>query len=143
VNIRFDVVGPIGISQDAVRSAPRNVVFHGRTTRDSARDWYRQADLFVLPTLSDGFAITQLEAMAYGVPVVATPCCGAVVSDGVDGFIVPPRDAGALVKTFQRYLVEPGLLKGHRTAALEKAKQFSLDRLAANLLALEASLTER
>jgi glycosyltransferase involved in cell wall biosynthesis len=100
---------------------------------------YRQGHVFVLPTISDGFAITQLEAMAHGVPVVATPCCGEVVSHGVDGFVVPPRDAGALAQTFKRYLAEPSLLPAQRRAALEKSKQFTLERLTANLAALEAA----
>ena len=142
-NIRFDVVGPIGISQEAIASAPRNMTFHGRATRDQAANWYRQADLFVLPTLSDGFAITQLEAMAHGLPVVTTPCCGDVVSDGVDGFIIPPRDADALARTLQRYLKEPKLLLEQRIAALEKSKQFTLDHLSANLLRLEAALGDK
>lgn len=139
-NISFDVVGPIGISPDAIASAPRNLAFHGRATRDQTTAWYRQSHLFVLPTLSDGFAITQLEAMAHGLPVVTTPRCGEVVSDGVDGFIVPPRDAEALVRTFQRYLAEPELLKVQRAAALIKARQFTLERLAENLLGLEDGL---
>jgi len=138
--IHFDVVGPIGISPDAVASAPRNFTFHGQATRDQADTWYRKADLFVLPTLSDGFAITQLEAMSHGLPVITTPCCGEVVSDGVDGFIVPPRDAEALAKTFLRYLAEPGLLREQQQAAVEKAKQFTLNRLAGNLLSLETAL---
>jgi len=62
-NIQFDVVGPVGISQTAVAAAPRNLTFHGRISRSQANAWYRQATVFVLPTLSDGFAITQLEAM--------------------------------------------------------------------------------
>ncbi len=110
-NVQFDVVGPIGITAAAVANAPRNLTFHGRATRDQSASWYRQADVFVLPTLSDGFAITQLEAMAYGLPVVTTPCCGEVVSDGVDGFVVPPRDVATLTKIFVRYLTEPDLLR--------------------------------
>jgi glycosyltransferase involved in cell wall biosynthesis len=139
-NIQFDVVGPIGISQEAMASAPRNVTFHGRTTRDQASNWYLQSDLFVLPTLSDGFAITQLEAMAHGLPVVTTPCCGEVVSDGVDGFVVPPRDPDGLAMILQRYVMEPALLKAQQTGALAKARQFTLERLAAHLLSLEQSL---
>jgi glycosyltransferase involved in cell wall biosynthesis len=142
-NLHFDVVGPLGISTKAVAMAPRNVTFHGRATRDQVVTWYRQSDLFVLPTLSDGFAITQLEAMSYGLPVITTPCCGEVVSDGMDGIVVPPRDPEALAKAFQRYLSEPGLLDAQRKAALSKAGQFTLEQLSKNLYALEAVLLNR
>ena len=141
-NVHFDVVGPIGISAEAVAAAPRNVTLHGRATRDQAAIWYRQADVFVLPTLSDGFAITQLEAMSHGLPVITTPCCGEVVSDGVDGLVVPPRDPDALVKAFQRYLSEPELLHAQRKAALSKAGQFTLEHLVENLGHLEAALSK-
>jgi glycosyltransferase involved in cell wall biosynthesis len=134
-------VGPVGISDSAVKSAPKNLTFHGRATRDQTAAWYQQSDVFVLPTLSDGFALTQLEAMAQGLPVVATPNCGLVVTEGVDGFIVPPRNPEALAKAFQRYLTEPALLATQRTAALAKSKQFNLDHLAANLQSLENRLT--
>jgi glycosyltransferase involved in cell wall biosynthesis len=139
-NIRFDVVGPVGISETAVKSAPGNVIFHGRTSRDQAANWYRQSDVFVLPTISDGFAITQLEAMAHGLPVVATPNCGEVVTDGKDGFIAPAHDADALAEIFRRYLVQPELLPAQSAAALEKSRQFTLNRLAENLARLEADL---
>jgi len=139
-NIHFDVVGPLGISEAAIKTAPGNVKFHGRTSRDQAANWYRQSDVFVLPTLSDGFALTQLEAMAHGLPVVATPNCGAVVTDGADGFIVPPRDAEALAQTFRRYLAQPELLAAQSAAAWEKSRQFTLNRLAENLAQLENDL---
>ena len=135
--VQFDIVGPIGISAAAIACAPRNLIFHGRATRDQTARWYQQSDVFVLPTLSDGFAITQLEAMSYGLPVVATPCCGAVVSDGLDGFVLPQRDTVALAKTFQKYLADPALLRNQRAAALAKVKQFTLDHLATNLRSLE------
>jgi glycosyltransferase involved in cell wall biosynthesis len=140
-NIHFDVVGSVGISREAVATAPDNVTFHGRTGRDQTTDWYRKSHVFVLPTLSDGFAITQLEAMAHGLPVITTPCCGEVVSEGMDGFIVPPRNPDALVMALQRYLSEPGLLQAQRRAALEKSKQFTLGRLAENLRRVEEGLT--
>lgn len=139
-NVHFDVVGSIGISREAVSTAPCNMTFHGRAGRDQAANWYRRSHLFVLPTISDGFAITQLEAMAHGLPVVATPCCGDVISDGVDGFIVPPRDASALAQTFKRYLDRPDLLASQAAEALVKVKRFTLDRLGEDLACLETSL---
>ena len=131
--IRFDIVGRIGILPAAVASAPKNMTFHGPVSPREAPEWYCKADLFVLPTLSDGFAITQLEAMAHGLPVIATPCCGQIVSDGVDGFVVPPRDAGALAGTIRRYFTEPDLLSAQWEAALAKSRQFTLETLGENL----------
>ena len=139
--VHFDVVGALGIKPEAAAKAPPNVTFHGRATRDQAANWYRRADVFVLPTLSDGFAITQLEAMSYGLPVIATPCCGEVVSDGIDGFVVPPRNPEALANAFQKYLDEPELLKGQGAFALIKAGKFTLERLARNLKDIEKDFT--
>jgi glycosyltransferase involved in cell wall biosynthesis len=138
--VRFDVVGPLHVSAKAVADAPPNLLFHGRVTRDRIADWYRMADVFVLPTLSDGYAITQLEAMAHGLPVIATPNCGAVVADGVDGFVVPPRDAGALANVLRSYLENPELLGRQGRAALNKSAQFSLSRVAAHLREIECGI---
>ena len=138
--VRFDVVGPIGISDKAVISAPGNLTFHGPVGRNQTASWYERADVFVLSTISDGFAITQLEAMARGLPVIATPNCGEVVSDGVDGFTVPPRDTMALAEAIRRYLSEPKLLRSQRQAALEKSRRFTLGLLETNLTALEQDL---
>ncbi|HKI69782.1 MAG TPA: glycosyltransferase family 4 protein [Verrucomicrobiae bacterium] len=142
-NIHFDVVGPVGISAEAVGSAPPNLTFHGRATRDQTSAWYRQADLFVLPTLSDGFAITQVEAMSHSLPVITTPCCGEVVTEGMDGFIVPPGNADALAQTFLRYIAQPDLVRAQRRAATLKAIQFTLDRMAENLIKLEEEIGNR
>ena len=100
--IEFLVAGPVGISATAVSSFPPNMRLLGRITRDQLTEIYRQSDVFVLPTLSDGFAITQLEAMAEGLPVVVTPNCGRVVTDGVDGLIVPARNGAVLADALVR-----------------------------------------
>ena len=138
--IHFDVVGPIGISEEAIRSAPDNMSFHGAISRDKAPGFFAKADLFVLPTLSDGFALTQIEAMAYGLPVITTPNCGEVVSDGVDGKIVQARDAGKLAEALSSFLEVPELLVTMREAARLKANQFGLQQLGENLEKLEARL---
>lgn len=138
--IHFDVVGSIGISEMAITSAPSNTTFHGPVSRDRTEAFYRSADLFVLPTLSDGFALTQLEAMAHGLPVIATPNCGEVVSDAVDGLIVPASDANALAEAFQLLLQDPEKLQRMSEATGAKLEQFSLARLGYNLAELEKRL---
>jgi len=139
--IHFDVVGSIGISDAAVALAPANMTFHGPVSRDRTEEFYRSADLFVLPTLSDGFALTQLEAMAHGLPVIATPNCGEVVSDGVDGLIVPASDANALAEAFQLILQDPEKLQSMSEVTGAKLEQFSLARLGGHLAALENQLS--
>ena len=119
------------------------MLFHGRTGRDEAAAWYERSDVFVLPTISDGFALTQIEAMAHGLPVITTPNCGAVVMDGVDGYIVPSRDSAALAQAVQRYLLEPELWHSQHKAAKIKAKQFSLAKLSEEFAKLEEKISEK
>lgn len=132
-SIRFVVIGPIGISQKAISAAPANVEFVGPITRDKTTAAYAVADLFVLPTLADGFAITQLEAMAHGLPVIATPNCGAVVDQGRDGLIVPPADAAALADAISALADDPSRRAEMSRMAVAKAKTFSLTALVGRL----------
>jgi glycosyltransferase involved in cell wall biosynthesis len=116
------------------------MTFHGKVSRDRTDEFYRSADLFVLPTLSDGFALTQLEAMAHGLPVIATPNCGEVVTDGVDGLIVPASDSNALAEAFQLLIQDPEKLRSMSEATTAKVEQFSPARLGENLADLEQRL---
>ena len=138
--VHFDVVGPIGISEEAIRSVPDNMTFHGAISRDKAPEFFAKSDLFVLPTLSDGFGLTQIEAMAYGLPVITTPNCGAVVSDGSDGVIVSVRDACKLADVLKSFVESPERLSKMRDAARLKSAQFGLRQLGENLEKLEARL---
>jgi glycosyltransferase involved in cell wall biosynthesis len=104
------------------------------------REFYREADVFVLPTISDGFALTQLEAMAHGLPVITTPNCGEVVRDGVDGFLIPARDSAALAKALTTLAEDPERLEAMRDSALENLARFNLDALDQNLRAVEKKL---
>jgi glycosyltransferase involved in cell wall biosynthesis len=65
-------------------------------TRQEVRRHYQWADVFVFPSLCEGSAMVTYEALAAGLPVITTPNAGSVVRDGVDGFIVPIRDAEAI-----------------------------------------------
>ena len=140
VNVLFDVVGSIGISEKGLASAPGNMTFHGPVSRDRTKEFYRESDLFVLPTLSDGFALTQLEAMAYGLPVIVTSNCGEVVTDGVDGLIVPASDPMALAEAIQLLIQDPEKLRSMSVAAKIKVAEFSLAGLGKHLEGIERKL---
>jgi len=128
--IRFVVAGSIGISAGALATVPPNVSMLGPVPRDRVEELYRSADVFVLPTLSDGFAITQLEAMAHGLPVIATPNCGEVVTDGIDGLIVPARNAQALAAAIDKLAHDRTQLHEMSRKASDTVRRFSIDRLA-------------
>jgi len=124
-NIEFVVAGPVRVSDQAVETLPPNVKLVGRVQRAQAEAYYRAAEVFAFPTLSDGFGITQLEAMAHGLPVVATPRCGEVVTDGVDGYVIPPADGRALAAALGRLAADRELLAGMSEMALQTSRAFS------------------
>jgi glycosyltransferase involved in cell wall biosynthesis len=129
----IDVVGP---HRALPQGLPSNLRFHGAVALSEASAWYRRADLFVLPTHSDGFAITQLEAMSHGLPVITTPCCGSVVEDGWNGVLFPPGDAVALAGILRRLSADRDLLHTMGRRATETVGRFSLAKLAESLAAL-------
>jgi glycosyltransferase involved in cell wall biosynthesis len=125
-DIEFLLAGPLGIEPRVVRDFPANIKLLGRVTRDRLSGVYRQAHVFVLPTISDGFGVTQLEAMAHGLPVVITPNCGRVVTDGKDGLIVPARDARALADALARLNADRQLVREMSRQALMTIRAYDL-----------------
>ncbi len=140
----FTIAGPIGISPDALRRAPANLKFLGTITRDRVSEVYREADVFVLPTVSDGFALTQLEAMAHGLPVIATRNCGRVVTDGEDGWLIEARSTRSLTDALGRCLDERDRLQEMGRRARQKLSAYTLEAYADRLdQAYHAMITER
>ena len=87
------------------------VRFLGATDREQIASLFRGADLFVLPSRHEPFGIVNLEAMAAGVPVVATEVGGVpeFVIDGKTGILVRPDDAGELANAMSRLLADRAL----------------------------------
>ena len=94
----------------------------------------RALDLFVLPSVGEGISNAILEAMATGLPVVATQVGGngELVSDGLTGRLIEPRSTAALAQAIRQYLDDPVLGKMHGRAARDRAERdFSLERMLA------------
>jgi starch synthase len=101
----------------------------------------REHDLFIFPSLFEGFGLVLLEAMSQGLPCITTPNTAGpdVIDQGRDGFIVPIRNTEAIVAAVQTVLDDPALLVEMKKAALAKAAKLNWDlyqtRLAAVLQA--------
>ena len=89
---------------------------------------YRDADVLVLPSLFEGSAGATFEALASGLPIVATPNAGSVVRDGVEGFIVPMRDVDALADRIERLYGDAPLRAAMAIEARRRALQFPWER---------------
>lgn len=100
--------------------------------RDDIPQLLRSFDVFVLPSLGEGISNTILEAMATGLPVVATDVGGngELVRVGDTGFLVPRADPVAMAEALGRYLEDSALRVAHGRSARERVEQeFSIDRM--------------
>lgn len=99
---------------------------------DDVADIMRALDIFVLPSLAEGISNTILEAMASGLPVIATRVGGNpdLVVDGVTGYLPPSAQPQALADAMQHYLDNPELQARHAQSGLARAREhFSLQRM--------------
>ena len=133
-DVALTVVGGRQLPPAYLRQIAPDAEFTGHVAQAEVARRMAAADVLVFPTLSDGFGLVQLEAMAQGLPVIATDACGEVVRDGVDGFVFPAGDAEALVARLRRLRREPDLYAAMSRAALIRATEFSPDRHLAALL---------
>jgi glycosyltransferase involved in cell wall biosynthesis len=107
----------------------------GPIPRSEVQREFLSADIFVFPTLSDGFGLVLLEAMAAGLPVICTPNCGDVVRHGENGFVVPIRDALALADAVKRLVNDRRLRDDMGGRARETAARYSLRHYGSRLFA--------
>jgi glycosyltransferase involved in cell wall biosynthesis len=131
----FISVGSQTLKSGYLEEASRHVTILGPKSQSGVREQMEKADVLVFPTLSDGFGLVQLEAMAAGLPVIATACCGEVVQGGINGRIVPPRDATAIVTALRELREDPSQYEQFSHAASERARDFSPAKHFAALMA--------
>ncbi len=138
--VEFHVVGQVMINPAVVCRMPNNIHFHGLVTRGEVQRWYQACDVLAFPTIADGFGLTQLEAMAHGLPVISTPNCADVVIDGVNGVRVPMRDGQGLAAAIKRFIGDRDFHASCSENAVRRAGEFKQVNLQQSLLSIEASL---
>jgi glycosyltransferase involved in cell wall biosynthesis len=102
------------------------VVFTGRRKRDVLKYYYAASDIFVSTPWYEPFGITPLEAMACGIPVIGANVGGIKysVADNESGFLVPPRDPGALAERITQLLSDEALYHAMQKNAIKRVNKF-------------------
>lgn len=135
---RFVIVGS-GPEEERVRKLIVQAGVADRFVLTGARaDAIRVAsafDVFVMSSLFEGFPVAVMEALALGLPIVATAVGGIpdAIRDGVEGLLVPPGDSAALARALRRLICDAGLRERMASAALATGAGFDI-RVAAREL---------
>ena len=130
----FRWVGPVRLLPDARKYVEQFVQLTGGIPRNQIFSHFEWADVFFLPSVCEGSATVTYEALISGLPVIATPNTGSIVSDDVNGYVVPMRDTQAMADKLRRLHVEHGLLSQMQKAALGNAKMATLEGYGHRLL---------
>jgi glycosyltransferase involved in cell wall biosynthesis len=132
----LDIVGDGPLRQrlerQAERLAPGRVMFHGTLEGEALLARYRAADVFVLPSSREGMPLALLEAMASGLPAVATDISGIreLVVPGVTGELVPVNDVSGLRAAIDRLVADPRRREAMGRAALEAVRSHTWESAA-------------
>lgn len=123
---RLRVVGSMSAELPPVleRLPKDNVEFLGILPQQQVAEMMSRSHLLVLPSVEEGLALVQGQALACGCPVLASTNTGGedLFQDGVEGFIVPIRDADALLHRMEQIADDPTLQQRMRAAGLERVK---------------------
>ncbi|MBN1666665.1 MAG: glycosyltransferase family 4 protein [Anaerolineales bacterium] len=112
----------------------RQVTFTGMVPFEQVPAYLKAADLFGFTSTTETQGLVTMEALAAGLPVVAVEASGTrdIVKDEREGFLVE-EEAGALASAITRLLQDPAALAHYQEAALARAQDFAIERLAARL----------
>ena len=108
------------------------VRFVGRQPQEELSQWYSQMDIVLMPSRSEGFGLTAIEAMAHGCVVVASDVGGLpeVVSDGVCGLLHRTEDVADMASKISSLIASPELCRTMQKNALQHVQKFSFQRYA-------------
>jgi glycosyltransferase involved in cell wall biosynthesis len=119
------------------------VEWHDAVPRAEVHEFYRRSHIFILPTHSDGFGLTQLEAQSWGLPVIASLNCGEVVRHGENGLLLPKVSALVIAETIEAILRTPAQIPTMSIRSKEIAAEYSAEKIIPKLLSSVGEVIEQ
>jgi glycosyltransferase involved in cell wall biosynthesis len=103
------------------------ITFHGRLDGKRKERLLAQSQVFVLPSLWEGYGLAIAEAMQVGLPIIATRAGATpeLIVDGINGILVPPKDAASLAQALKFLLKNPDVREGFRRQSLLLSEKFN------------------
>jgi starch synthase len=125
---KLQLLGALPKNPGPLASLLDQVELLGRVAHADVPARMAAADVFVFPSLFEGSAVVTYEALACGLPSVVTPAAGSVVRDGIEGFVVEPRDVNVLAHRMEQLGNTPELRTQMSAAARCRARDFDWPR---------------
>ena len=141
-DIEFNIVGPSDTGPSAIKTEKFQkyineglISYHG--FKKDVRSFLRNSAVYVLPSYREGLPKTSLEAMAVGRAIITTDTAGCreTVKNGVNGYLIPPRNSSALAQAMLKFIDNPSLAQkmGQASRKLVENK-FSVDEVNESLI---------
>lgn len=122
----FTLVGPIDIPFEVLNEFSPNVNVVGAVDREKVAEYYKNADVFLMPSLCEGSATVIYEALAYSLPVITTKNSGSLIINNEDGFIIPIRNSKAIENAILKFK-DKDLRMSFKAKSKEKQSQSSFE----------------
>jgi len=144
-NVELVVIGSLLRPLNWYRDRFRDFIYEPPRPHGEVLRLMQSCDVFVLPSIVEGRALVQQEAMACGLPVIATKNAGAddAVIDGETGFLVPIRSPEAIAEKIDWFLANRANLDGMGIAARNRAVEFTWRAYGEKIVAAVRALTRR
>ena len=138
VEARF--AGAVSVKERYLSKFASNCEFLGAVPRNQISDHYKWADVFCFPSITEGSAAVTYEALCSGLPVITTPNAGSIVTDRVNGFVIPVSNASRIEGALLSYWNDPEMLAAHQFATYEARTSAGIDRYKWDLNAFASTI---
>jgi glycosyltransferase involved in cell wall biosynthesis len=140
--VSFCFVGPSEVRLPEHIRANSRVDWRDAVPRIGVHEFYQHSHIFILPTHSDGFGLTQLEAQSWGLPVIASLNCGEVVRHGENGLLLPEVSGPVIAETIEAILRDPTQIPTMSIRSKEIAAEYSTERIIPKFLSSVGQILE-
>ncbi|MGC8541426.1 MAG: glycosyltransferase family 4 protein, partial [Phycisphaerae bacterium] len=141
--VKFTMVGAVALTDFGRRQLEEHVELVGSVPRSQIVDWLKRFDIFFFPSTCEGSAGAVMEAMATGLPIIASPNSGSVVRDGVDGYIVDYDKPEVAAQRLMELARDKDLRLRMGHSAHERAMGFDIDFYSREIAGVISSVVAR